>query len=213
MDELVLYIAKKAGMGDLKTSTRKISLDIAASQQTISRNLRELEKQGIIYRTSTPNGVTVKLTTTALLNLRKEFLVLKGIFGNSNQLQGEVMSGVAEGKYYITVYSKKFEEKLGFIPYPGTLNINVDSREKSLFLSGLQRLEIMEFKTKTRSFGAVYCYAVNIKIKETIIKGAIVVPVRARHPDNIIELVAAYPLRKKFNLKDSDKLIVLAPSQ
>lgn len=38
---------------------------------------------------------------------------------------GRVFSGVGEGSFYVSLYSKKFLEKLGFRPYPGTLNLRL----------------------------------------------------------------------------------------
>ena len=205
MDELTLYITKNAGIRDFKTSTRKMSNDLDMSQQTISRRLREMEKEGIIHRISTPNGVTVRLTTEAFLMLKKEYVLLRGLFEETSQLTGTVITGVNEGSYYVQEYKKKFEENLSFKPYLGTLNIITDQAQKNAFLADMNVIEVPEFKTKTRSFGAVLCY--KVLINKTL-KGAIIVPIRGRHPENIIELIAPVNIRKKFNVKDKDKLII-----
>ena len=44
-----------------------------------------------------------------------------------NKVVGEVSSGLGEGRYYISrkSYIIQFQEKLGFIPFLGTLNIRV----------------------------------------------------------------------------------------
>jgi riboflavin kinase len=45
----------------------------------------------------------------------------------SDVLRGRVVSGLGEGQHYISRqgYLKQFREKLGFEPFPGTLNIKL----------------------------------------------------------------------------------------
>ena len=40
------------------------------------------------------------------------------------------MSGKAEGRFYPSKrkYAEQFSENLGFLPYPGTLNVKLDER-------------------------------------------------------------------------------------
>jgi len=205
MDQLVLYIAEKAGIRELRTSTRRISMDINASQQTISRKLRELETQGLLYRSSTPGGVTVRLTNIAISALQNAYNSLRNLFESTNQLGGHVSPGMGEGGYYVKIYTRKFKEKLGFEPFPGTLNLDVDPLGKNAFVLGLRQIEIPEFKTPSRTFGAVYCYKIRINHK---ISGALIIPVRARHADNIIELLAPVDLRQSLKLKDGSRLTI-----
>ena len=42
---------------------------------------------------------------------------------------GVLFSGLGEGAYYIMIkgYRKQFQSKLGFDPFPGTLNLRLDS--------------------------------------------------------------------------------------
>jgi len=44
-------------------------------------------------------------------------------------INGSVFSGFGEGAYYVTKggYREQFSEKLGFTPFPGTLNIRLKS--------------------------------------------------------------------------------------
>ena len=44
-------------------------------------------------------------------------------------LEGTVFTGLGEGAYYISkeAYRKQFTEKLGFEPYPGTLNLKLST--------------------------------------------------------------------------------------
>ncbi len=49
--ELLMYLADKSKLFiPLETSTNRIASDLKTSQQTISRKLREMEKQALIIR-------------------------------------------------------------------------------------------------------------------------------------------------------------------
>jgi riboflavin kinase len=205
MDDIVLYIARRAGINEMKSSTRRMSVELGASQQTISRKLRELEAGGLIYRSSTPGGVTVRLTGNAISILKDEYSAMKELFESTRQINGKVLPGMGEGGYYIKVYAARFREQMGFRPFAGTLNIEVNPSQKDAFLLGMERLEIPEFNTPERTFGTVYCYRVKINGN---IDGGLVVPVRARHPENVAELVAPFSLRQKLGLKDGDRIVV-----
>ena len=68
---------------------------------------------------------------------------------------------MGEGKYYTEQkgYVEQFKEKLGFIPYPGTLNVEIEyvERNKLRLLKNYGGIIIDDFKTKNRTFGKVLC--------------------------------------------------------
>jgi len=203
---LLYYIVKNSGLfGKLKTSTTKISNELGVSQQTISRKLRELQKNRIITRNVSPNGVVVALTEKGDFILHQRYLLLKKIFEKKSDLNGNVKTGMGEGSYYVKIYSKRFEKTLNFKPFLGTLNLVVNPVKKKEFLAHLNPVKINSFKTKSRTYGAVYCYGVKINN----LKAALLIPERARHPENIIEIIAPVNLRKRFNLKENDTIKVV----
>ena len=120
----------------------------------------------------------------------------------------EVISGMGEGRYYTeqTGYVEQFKEKLGYAPYPGTLNVEIEFIEKNKlrFLKNNPAIEISEFQTKNRTFGAVRCFRAEING----IKGAIVLPLRS-HYSNILEFISPAYLREKLNLKDGDEVNIV----
>jgi len=205
LDELLLCIARNSGRGELKTSTGRLAAEIGISQQSISRKLRSLEQKGLILRASAPSGMTISIKEKGLLMLKSEYMLLKGIFESTSKINGKVTSGMGEGGYYVKIYSGKFRKMLGFAPFPGTLNIKVDPASKKVFLAGSEQITIPEFRTKTRTFGVVHCYKVRIGKS---VKGALIAPVRARHPENIAELIAPINLRRKFSLMDGSEISV-----
>ena len=116
---------------------------------------------------------------------------------------GKIVSGIGEGRYYTeqSGYTEQFKKKLGFVPFPGTLNVEIEYVEKNKlrFLKDSKAIIINEFKTKNRTFGSVRCFKAEING----IEGAIVLPLRT-HYSNILEFISQYCLRKKLNINDND---------
>jgi len=202
--ELLMHITKKGLFDTVKTSTLKIASELDVSQQTISRDLREMEKLGLIKREATPNGISIVLDDKGRDFLKKHFEELNKVFEKKKELNGSVTTGVGEGRYYVGLngYQKQFQRKLGFRAYPGTLNLIVAQKDALSFLSSLKIIEVSDFKTKKRTYGSLKCY----KVKINDINGAVVVPERARHGKEVMELIAPVYLRCKLGLKDKDKV-------
>jgi riboflavin kinase len=184
-------------------------LDI--SPQTASRRLKGLESQGFITRTIAPDGQHVTVTSTGEEELRKEYQEYCRIFSERNNgyiLTGTVVSGIGEGKYYMSLepYKQQFKAHLGFEPYPGTLNIRLPSsrlpvRKK---IEGLDWIRIKGFSTDGRTFGDAKCLPCRIGD----VPCGIVVPGRTHYPEDIIEVIAPVALRRKLGVEDTDTVTV-----
>jgi len=122
-------------------------------------------------------------------------------------LKGEVVTGLGEGKYYLSFsqYSNQFKKKFNFVPYPGTLNLIVSLEDLESFLTPLTPNYIRGFQNKERSFGGLTAY--EIKIND-VTKGALIIPDRTTHEKNQVEIVSTPFLRKKFSLKDGSIVTV-----
>ena len=117
------------------------------------------------------------------------------------KIDGEVTTGLGKAAYCLSqeFYTREFEKNLGFIPYPGTLNIIVSDD----YLD-----EINEVKDNCENiikpdteFGAVnYIEAV----LNDEIKGAIVFPAKTAHDENYLEFIAEDRLRDKLCIEDGD---------
>ncbi len=209
----MLFLAEKSGLhGSLKTSTAKLSKILGMSQQTVSRKLRALRDSELISLKAEPSGCTVSLTKQGIGLLRSQFLTLQGIFQAPKKpvLCGTVKNGLGEGRYYISrpYYLKQFREALGFRPFFGTLNLAVEQAELAGFLSGLQSFEITGFETEERSFGKIIAFKVLVEGKQ---QAAIIFPERTVHAKNEIELIAACSLRKKFGLREGNRVSISLP--
>jgi len=187
---------------------------LGVSQQTAARHLAELTDRGLIARTAGPRGQEIELTRKGLTTLRSVYQDLAAVFADhpkSFELKGKVVSGLGEGKYYVGQegYRRQFERKLGFAPYPGTLDIELD-RESVRVREALQALPgigIEGFRTSERTFGPVKCFEAKLRGRKV---GA-ALPSRTHRPD-VVELVAPVNLRKKLKLSNGSavKIEVMA---
>jgi riboflavin kinase len=223
MSETVAYrhiftLLKMAEMGahrrTAKISTEYLARKLGASQQTASRYLIELENKGWIERTITPEGCLIRITSAGMKELNKLYstlrVLMEAAYPPSVTLEGKVFTGYGEGAYYISreSYRKQFIEKLGFDPYPGTLNLklvtdyDVKARNE---LEAYPGVEIEGFRDEDRTFGSVKCYPV---IMENQVKGALILALRSHYDASVLEIIAPLPLRKHLKLKEGQKVKV-----
>jgi len=125
-------------------------------------------------------------------------------------IEGIVFSGLGEGAYYVTrePYRKQFIEKLGFDPYPGTLNLKLTSWYDAHLRRELEEqpgIEIPGFKNENRTYGPVKCFPARINGKE---KGAVILALRTHYDSSVIEIIAPSYLRNTLKLKDGNKVKV-----
>jgi len=214
----IFILLKLAEMGahrrTAKISTEYLAGKLGASQQTASRYLIELDNNGWIKRTVTPEGCLIKITDAGIKELKKLYsnlrFLMEAAYPPSITLEGVVFTGLGEGAYYISKerYTKQFIEKLGFEPYPGTLNLKLttdyDVKTRSE-LEAYPAIEIEGFRNEDRTFGSVKCYPVTI---ENRVKGALILALRSHYDTSVIEIIAPVFLRKHLNLKDGHKVKV-----
>lgn len=198
----------------IKVSTEYLAEKMGASQQTASRHLIELEKRDWIKRTITPEGCLIKVTNLGRAELKKLYsdlrLIFEAEYPPSITLEGVLFTGLGEGAYYVTKegYRKQFIEKLGFDPYPGTLNLKLTSEydiKTRAELEAYPAIEIQGFKNESRTYGPVRCYPAIINNKE---KGAVVYALRSHYNASVLEIIAPTFLRGRLKLKDGNKVKV-----
>jgi len=205
-------IALRGGCkGPVFVSSQSIGEMLAISPQTASRRLKGLEMQGFITRTIAADGQHVTLTGTGEEELRKEYQEYSRIFSEHNKgfvLNGTVVSGIGEGKYYMSLepYRQQFNTHLGFEPYPGTLNIRLSSSSLPVRrkIEALNWIRIKGFSTDGRTFGDAKCLPCRIGT----ISCGIVMPGRTHYPADIIEVIAPMALRRKLGVEDTDTVTV-----
>ena len=208
---LLQTLKELALLGAIKQKIEISSLELAkqleASQQTASRYLLELDKAGLITREFGIKKQLIMITGVGEEALQMEYSQYQQIFELTDRIifDGKIISGLGEGRYYTEQkgYIDQFKEKLGFVPYPGTLNVEIEhvERNKLRLLKDSKAINIEEFKTKNRTFGGVKCFRADVNG----INGAIVLPLRS-HYSSVLEFVSQHHLRNKLNLKDGDSV-------
>ena len=117
------------------------------------------------------------------------------------KILGFVISGTKKGGYFLSqkFYSKQFKEKLGFKPFPGTLNIQIQEENlEQIAKIPEEEIGIIEGEEE---FGTVKY--IKASLNDTI-NGALVFPVKTQHPQDILEFIGKENLREKLNLKDGE---------
>jgi len=198
----------------IKISTKFLAEKMGLSQQTVSRYLIDLERKGWIKRAVTREGSLIRLTDLGDLQLRAVRSALNSLFErkepSSIVIEGVVFSGLGEGAYYVTrkPYREQFVEKLGFDPYPGTLNLKLTSEydiQLRRELEARDGIKIQGFKNEDRTYGPVKCFPAWINGKE---KGAVVLALRTHYNSSVIEIIAPRFLRKALKLRDGNRVKV-----
>ena len=216
---LLIALYKLAEMGaydrEVPLSTGMVARGLGLSQQTASRRLIDMEKQGLIERSGDGKVQRVRITKDGLRSLMEVYRVVKPIFEPPKRelvMNAVVFSGLSEGSYYMSMdgYRKQFKSKLGFDPYPGTLNLRVtkESMGPRHELDSYPFVGIDGFADKERTYGGARCYPAVVALS---VRGAIVVPIRAHYGDDVIEIIAPENLRKRLRLKDGDMVDVRVP--
>ena len=113
-----------------------------------------------------------------------------------------------QAQYFLTRegYGRQFLQRLGFVFFPGTLNIRLDpaSVQVRKHLDHAGWIEIPGFTADERTFGAARVLPCRIRGEEC----AIVEPSRTHYPEDIVEVIAGSELRKVLDLNDNDTIEV-----
>jgi len=190
-------------------SSGELAKYMGISQQSASRMILELLKQGLITRQMNGRRQEIEITPKGLEILLKEYTDL-GILVEKQakmNLSGIVQSGLGEGRYYISrkFYVIQFQEKLGYVPYLGTLNVRIDqSSELSLRkLRSMDGIHIDGFVTEDRTYGPVKCFTGKIGG----VQCAVIFPERSVYSD-VMEIISPVYLREKLSLADGQRVTV-----
>lgn len=196
----------------VKISSAEFMHHVSASSKTAARVLKQLEDDGYISRQMVAGGQMVQLTEEGLVILKREYADYQKIFCRDRsdlELRGHVITGLGEGQYYIAKdgYMSQFREKLGFVPFPGTLNVRLTD-ESAMLREGMdlmQCLPIEGFSDGERSFGGGKCYPITIEG----ISSAVITPERTHYPADLLEIIAPLKLREVLGLHDGDEVKIV----
>ncbi|MCS6767700.1 MAG: DUF120 domain-containing protein [Candidatus Nitrosocaldus sp.] len=194
-------------------TTRELGAEIGRSQQAASKHLLELEEKGYISRRRVGQGFRVKVTEKGYREMQLLFLKLRAAIEPLPKvidLVGVAVAGMGEGGYYMSLegYRSQFIERLGFDPYPGTLNIKLEKiyidikRELVMYPPAVT---IDGFSDGKRTYGWVKCYTARINDS---IDGAMLVLERTHHDESIVEVIAPVKILDALGLRYGDRIDV-----
>jgi riboflavin kinase, archaea type len=215
----------------LEITSTQLSRIINRSQQTASKIIIDLEKENLIERVKNKKKFGMKLTETGFEILQNIYNLLKICMEKSQikpmLFKGKIVTGMGEGAYYMSLdgYKKQFQNKLGYEPFPGTLNVKIEdmnylnSRKDlinypSIFIDG--------FKNSDRTFGWVRCYPATISQETRLSSNMtqsqttdissnvhVLLLERTHHNNNLIEVIGPLNLKESSNLKNGDTVVVM----
>lgn len=214
MDEKFIFALKKialmGGIDDyISLSSRELGDMLDMSQQSASKRILELLENNLIDRDLGARKQRIKITSIGHDALRREYNDYRRIFELTDHiiLHGNVKDGMGEGGYYINQpgYMRQFEEKLGYRPFFGTLNVAIDKDDvgKLDIVKNTAGILINGFTDEKRTFGDVIAYKAKIRNTDC----AIVIPARSQYVD-VIEIVCKYHLRRTLSLSTDDRVDV-----
>ena len=200
----------------VEVTTKDLGKSIRRSQQAASKHLLDLEKDGYLHRVRKGQGFRVKVTEKGFEQMSKLFLAVKTALDsapNHLEFQGVAVSGMGEGAYYMAMpgYKNQFVKKLGYAPFPGTLNIKL---EDQVYVNAKKELDrypgvfIDGFSDGKRTYGWAKCYNAVINDK---VNGALLVIERTHHGDSVIEVIAPIKIKDAANIRDVDKVSIKVP--
>jgi riboflavin kinase len=210
---LTQLLSKGARYNFVQLTSSSLGKSVQKSQQTASKYLMELENGGFIERFMKGRRVFVRITNKGYAELVKLHSLLGsslGTFPSSIELKGEIISGMGEGAYYMSLkgYTKQFKSKIGYVPFPGTLNVKLYQKE---YVEAIQQLDdldgqkINSFSDGKRTYGWVKCFTA--KLNRTV--NCQLIRLERTHYDNsIIELISKNSICKTANLKLGSKVSI-----
>jgi riboflavin kinase len=186
-------------------SSRELGEALGVSQQAADRYLMAMAQATYLTRTLGGRKQRLQLTPAGVEVLRREYHGYRRIFEGPGQLRvtGVVTSGLGEGRYYLSQpgYIVQFQERLGYTPFPGTLNVRVAPKE-------LLRIDVVRhwrgtridgFQASGRTFGGATCYAARLNGRSS----QLIRPDRTHYQD-VVEFIAPESLREALGLRDED---------
>ena len=122
-------------------------------------------------------------------------------------ITGKIVSGVKKGAFFTQLdwVQEQCQKKLGFRPYPGTLNLEIEE-ETIPIVETLRQAEGIELVPPDADFCTGRVYPVSVMG----VSGALVAPAEdvSAHGKNIIEIIAPISLKEALDVRDGDEIML-----
>jgi len=210
---LTYLLSKGAKHNYVTITTESLGKNIKKSQQSASTHLLELEQNQFIERIISGRNISIKITRKGYSEMVKLSTILQkslNSFPSHVEIKGTLVSGMGEGAYYMGLkgYTKQFKSKIGYVPFPGTLNVKINQKihqEAIKQFVNLNGIDINSFSDGKRTYGWVKCFPA--KINNSVDCNLILLE-RTHHDNSVVELISKLCLRKTAKLKDGSKISI-----
>lgn len=210
--------------GPVTVTCATLAERLDASSQTASRRLQRLEETGTVDRELLGDGQRVTVTDAGERTLRSVYEQYRQIFERETTvaLHGTVTSGMGEGRHYISLsgYMKQFSDRLGYEPFPGTLNVELDqeSVEARARMDTLDPVRIDGWEDDDRTYGPAFCWPATAVVSrsgatETYEPAHVIAPERTHHGADQLEVIAPEKLRETLDIDDDTEVTVRVTEQ
>jgi len=129
------------------------------------------------------------------------------------RLEGQISEGLGEGASFVELegYQRQFSDLLGYDPYPGTLNVELagEGLHSLADLESIDPLIVEGWNDGERDYGPVHCYPAELQADDDVESVHIVRPVRTRHDDEMLEILAPVRLRRQLDLNSGNQVTVV----
>lgn len=209
---LSYLLSRGARHNFVSVTTSALGRGIRLSQQAASKHLVELERDGFVERAA-GGSTSVRITTEGYSEMERIYELLRdglGTHPSHVELRGTLVSGAGEGTYYMSLdgYARQFGERLGYVPFPGTLNVRLETPR---YVQAVRRFDSLDgvmidaFSDGRRTYGWVKCFA-------GVLNGAIPCSLirleRTHHDPSIMELISQQNMRRAARLKNGSDVTV-----
>ncbi|MEF8807761.1 DUF120 domain-containing protein [Natronomonas sp.] len=192
-----------------------------ASNQTASRRLQQLEDADFLEREMAGDGQRVAVTEAGERALQREYADYRRLFeGDADvELAGVITSGMGEGRHYISLsgYMEQFRDRLGYEPFPGTLNVDLDddSVRARARMDALDPVGIDGWEDDERTYGPAFCWPATIETADgrRYEQAHVIAPERTHHGEDQLEIIAPDKLREELGLEDDDHVTIHVSEQ
>jgi len=196
----------------VQMTTTQLAKRLGKSQQAASNHIRELEKEGYIIRRRQGRSFAIQMTDKGINELTSFYLMMKSMMEEAPDIfefHGTLFTGLGEGAYYMGMqgYSEGFRRVLGFVPYPGTLNLKLKSPVEMQRLAELKQragIRIDGFSDGTRTYGGLNLYSALIEDE----RGALLAIDRTHYDNSVLEVIAPKRLRDALGIQDGSEVVV-----
>lgn len=211
---LLELLKNKAKDNFAQLKTTELGHNLGISQQAASAQLKDLEERGLISRQKAAgNRLLVKITEKGIYQIGTVYADLNSALQEEVKekreivFQGKVFHGLGQASYFIALqgYRRQCVRLLGFVPYPGTLNLRISSpleifQSKTLKLN-YGGIQLEGFIHNKKEYAPLKCFKA---IVNGLYNGAIVYTERTHYNDSVIEIISPERLRDKLELNEEN---------